>query len=310
MSGKPHSADWFGETRNFWWNHDFLRLMSVRWDLANVKKALDVGCGIGVWGRCLAPFLPSDCVLTGIDRESRWIEEARKRSAGIENIKALFQQGEAERLPFLDNSFDLVTCQTLLIHIKDPVAVIREMIRVLVPGGLLVIVEPSNIATSASSIDLKTPISELIGLLEFQLICERGKMNLGEGFNSAGPCVAGWLSELDIEDIKSYMSDKTSMFMPPYESARERAIIREVGEMSQRDFWIWNREDALRYFLAGGGIQDAFDARWSMALAKVQEVLSEIQKGTLRSTSAPIILLVSGRKKKPNSRLDPTGSSR
>jgi SAM-dependent methyltransferase len=198
----------------------------------------------------------------------------------------------------------------LLIHIKDPVAVIREMIRVLVPGGLLVIVEPSNIATSASSIDLKTPISELIGLLEFQLICERGKMNLGEGFNSAGPCVAGWLSELDIEDIKSYMSDKTSMFMPPYESARERAIIREVGEMSQRDFWIWNREDALRYFLAGGGIQDAFDARWSMALAKVQEVLSEIQKGTLRSTSAPIILLVSGRKKKPNSRLDPTGSSR
>ena len=165
MSEKPHSADYFGETRDFWWNRDFLELMSVRWDLAKVKKALDVGCGIGHWGRCLAPFLPSDCVLTGIDRESRWIEEARKRSAGIENISVLFQQSEAERLPFLDNSFDLVTCQTVLIHMKDPVAVIREMRRVLVPGGLLVIVEPNNIATSISNIDLKTPISEVMGLL-------------------------------------------------------------------------------------------------------------------------------------------------
>ena len=302
MSEKPHSADYFGETRDFWWNRDFLKLMSVRWDLAKVKKALDVGCGIGHWGRCLAPFLPSDCVLAGIDRESRWIEEARKQGAGIENIKVVFQQGEAERLPFLDNSFDLVTCQTVLIHMKDPVAVIREMMRVLVPGGLLVIVEPNNIATSISNIDLKTPISEVIGLLELQLICERGKMNLGEGFNSAGPCVAGWLSELDIEEIESYMSDKTAMLLPPYVSARERAIIREAGEMSQRDFWIWNREDALRYFLAGGGIQDAFDARWNMARARVKETLSEIQKGTLRDTSAPIILLVSGRKKMPGAK--------
>ena len=297
MSEKPHSADYFGESRDFWWNRDFLELMSVRWNLDRVRQALDVGCGLGHWGRCLAPFLPPGCVLTGIDREPRWIEEARKRSAGLGNIEAIYQQGEAERLPFPDNHFDLVTCQTVLIHVSDPVAVIREMRRVLVPGGLLVIVEPNNTAANLSGIELQKPISELLSLLEFQLICERGKMKLGEGFNSTGPYVAGWLSELGLEQIETYLSDQTTMLMPPYASARERAIIREAGEMSQRRFWIWNRDDTLRYFLAGGGDQDTFEARWNRALAGDQEMLAGLQQKTLRATFTPICLLVSGRKK-------------
>jgi SAM-dependent methyltransferase len=306
MSAQPHSADYFGDTRDFWWNRDFLELMSVRWNLTTVKRALDVGCGIGHWGRCLAPFLPSDCVLTGIDRETRWIEEARKRSAVSGNATALFQQGEAEQLPFPDNSFDLVTCQTLLIHVRDPVTVIREMIRVLTPGGRLVIAEPNNVAANLNGIELQRPINELIGLLEFHLVCERGKMNLGEGFNSAGPCVSGWLSELDVDHIESYLSDKTIMLLPPYRSAHERAMIREMDEMSQRHFWIWNREDTLRYFLAGGGALDAFDARWRLALARDQEILCRIQKGTLSATFAPVCLLVSGRKKNPDQAPEPT----
>jgi 2-polyprenyl-3-methyl-5-hydroxy-6-metoxy-1,4-benzoquinol methylase len=54
VSEKPHSADYFGATRDFWWNHDFLELMSARWRLAAVRSVLDVGCGVGHWGRCLA----------------------------------------------------------------------------------------------------------------------------------------------------------------------------------------------------------------------------------------------------------------
>jgi hypothetical protein len=42
MTKKPHSADYFGDTRDFWWNHDFLKLMSARWNLADVRRALDV----------------------------------------------------------------------------------------------------------------------------------------------------------------------------------------------------------------------------------------------------------------------------
>jgi hypothetical protein len=35
---KPHSADYFVESRNHWWNQDFLELMAKRWDLSNVSS--------------------------------------------------------------------------------------------------------------------------------------------------------------------------------------------------------------------------------------------------------------------------------
>ena len=296
MNNQPHSADYFGDTRDFWWNRDFLELMAARWNLASVRKALDVGCGIGHWGRCLAPLLPAGCELIGLDREVQWVEEAQRRSAGIENIVVSFQQGEAERLPFPNGSFDLVTCQTVLIHVKDPVAVIREMIRVLVPGGLLVIVEPNNFASSASTFDMQRPIEKFIRFLEFQMICERGKMILGEGFNSIGTFIPGWLSELGIEHIESYVSDKTTRLAPPYTSAHERALVRECEEIAERQFWIWNREDTLRYFVAGGGLVDTFEHRWREALARDVDFLNGLKRGERRDTFAPVCLLTSGRK--------------
>jgi len=273
--------------------------MSVRWKLSAVTTVLDVGCGVGHWSRCLAPLLPPSYQITGIDRESRWIEEARQQSTKLGHVSLSFCQGEAERLPFSDETFDLVTCQTVLIHVKDPVAVIREMIRVLTPGGLLVIVEPNNSASNASSIDLQQPISEVLSLLELQLTCERGKMQLGEGSNSLGPFVAGWLSELNMGQIESYLSDKTTMLLPPYASAQEQAVIHEMREMDQRQFWMWNRDDTLRYYLSGGGKPETFDALWNNALAHRQSLLENAEDGRLRSTFAPVCLLISARKPVP-----------
>lgn len=298
MSDKPHSADYFGDSRDFWWNRDFLQLMSARWKLCAVTTVLDVGCGVGHWSRCLAPLLPPSCQITGIDRESRWIEEARKRSAETGSVSISFCQGEAEHLPFPDGTFDMVTCQTLLIHIKDPVAAIREMIRVLTPGGMLVIVEPNNIASNASIIDLQQPISDVLNLLELQMTCERGKRQLGEGFNSLGPFVAGWLSELKLEQIQSYLSDKTTMLLPPYSSAQEQTILRETRERYERQFWMWSRDDTLRYFLNGGGSREAFDALWNHALAHHQALIEKSEIGHLRATFVPVCVLVSGRKQR------------
>jgi len=152
MTDKPHSADCFGDARDFWWNRDFLELMGRRWGLSAVKSVLDVGCGVGHWGRCLAPLLSADCTLTGIDREPQWVDEARKRSAVLGKRAVSFVQGDAERLPFADESFDMVTCQTVMIHLKDPRVAMAEMIRVLRPGGLLVIAEPNNTLVNFSNI--------------------------------------------------------------------------------------------------------------------------------------------------------------
>ena len=57
-----------------------------------------------------------------------------------------FQAGRAESLPFPDGSFDLVTCQTVLIHVREPSVALREYLRVVRPGGRLLLIEPNNAA--------------------------------------------------------------------------------------------------------------------------------------------------------------------
>ena len=76
-----HSAEYFGEQRDFWWNQDFVALMAKRWKLGDVKMALDVGCGVGHWGRVILPHLPPEARLFGVDREPAWVKEAADRAA-------------------------------------------------------------------------------------------------------------------------------------------------------------------------------------------------------------------------------------
>src|SRR5688572_26791078 len=177
-----HSAEYFGDTRDDWWNLDFLRLMAARWKLDAVGDALDVGCGVGHWGLLLASVLPEDARITGIDREPTWIAEARARSLarGL-GERCSYQQGVAERLPFPDDTFDLTTCQTVLIHLADPAAAIAEMVRVTRPGGLVAVAEPNNLteALLLDSISNRASIDDVVELVRFQLTCERGKAALG-----------------------------------------------------------------------------------------------------------------------------------
>lgn len=86
-----HSAEHFGDTRDHWWNHDFLQLMAKRWRLDAVRDVLDVGCGVGHWAMLLASVLPEHVRVTGIDREPGWVEQAsaRARARGLDEIVEL-----------------------------------------------------------------------------------------------------------------------------------------------------------------------------------------------------------------------------
>ena len=121
-------AGFTGEWRDLFWNHDFLSLMARRWRLAEVRDALDVGCGAGHWGRALIKHLPAAARVTGVDLEARFCELARHEAAARGLDERLdYLQGGVEALPFPADSFDLVTCQTLLIHVADVEAALTEM---------------------------------------------------------------------------------------------------------------------------------------------------------------------------------------
>src|SRR5882724_8608092 len=205
-----HSAEHFGDTRDHWWNLDFLRLMAKRWKLDAVRDLLDVGCGVGHWGMLLASVMAEDVRVTGIDREPSWVAEATARATarGIGG-RFSYRLGEAERLPFPDDSFDLATCQTVLIHLSDPAAAIAEMRRVTKPGGLIAVAEPNNLTESLllDSVSNQANIDEIVELVRFQLTCERGKVALGEGDNSLGDRVPGLFVVHGPLEIEAHLID-------------------------------------------------------------------------------------------------------
>lgn len=280
---KLHSEEYFGDQRNFWWNQDFMELMAQRLQLQNVKMGLDVGCGVGHWGRTIYKLLDDDATLMGIDQEEKWIRQAQEiaKKKPYDESKLTYQVATAEQLPFDDNLFDLVTCQTVLIHVKEPKLVIAEMLRVLKPGGTILLVEPNNQATAMvrGSHKLEQTIESRLNIIKFQMICEKGKETLGLGFNSIGDMVPLFLYELGIHKVKIYQTDKAFAVMPPYATPAEQVMVEQTKDWAQRNFWIWDQEDTHKYFIAGGGSEEEFIQLWDEVIEINKKLLSSIDEG-------------------------------
>ena len=107
------------------------------WLGARVRgRVLEVAIGTG---RSL-PFYPADTRVTGVDLSPEMLAIARKR-AGDEGRAVELMEGDAERLPVADASFDTVLCALSLCSIPRPAAAIAEMRRALVPGGRLLLLD-------------------------------------------------------------------------------------------------------------------------------------------------------------------------
>ena len=294
-----HSAEYFGDARDHWWNRDFLELMARRFRLDAVREALDVGCGVGHWGLALAPVLPAGARVTGVDREPAWVEQATARALehGLAE-RCSYLLGDAERLPFPDGSFDLTTCQTLLIHLRDPSVALGEMIRVTRPGGLVLAAEPNNLmeALLLDSISNQASVDELVELVRFQLTCERGKVALGEGDNSLGDRVPGLFAAQGLTDVEAYVNDKATAIFPPYSSDEQRAFTDDARDRDARGLWNWSEPETRRFFLAGGGRESDFAAHFARGLAARRKIVRGLADGTYHGASGGGFFVVGGRK--------------
>ncbi|WP_407569839.1 class I SAM-dependent methyltransferase [Deinococcus altitudinis] len=102
------------------------------------ERALDVATGTGNTAFAVAGFAQQ---VTGLDVSPGMLAQARTRAEreGVDNVS--FQEGSAEHLPFPDAGFDLVTSRHAPHHFRDLGAFLREVRRVLKPGGRLVIAD-------------------------------------------------------------------------------------------------------------------------------------------------------------------------
>lgn len=92
------------------------------------ERVLEIGCGSG----CdLLQFAKYGAIATGVDIGERHLELARERVGGLADV----QRASACKLPFADHSFDYVYSHGVLHHIDRPELAVRELLRVLRPGG-------------------------------------------------------------------------------------------------------------------------------------------------------------------------------
>ena len=98
-------------------------------------QVLEIGCGLGTDG---AQFAEAGADYTGVDLTEAAVELARKRFE-LFNLPGTFQTADAESLDFVDEGFDLVYSHGVLHHTPDIEKAIREIHRVLRPGGRAVV---------------------------------------------------------------------------------------------------------------------------------------------------------------------------
>src|SRR5207247_11185257 len=103
-------------------------------ELRSQDRFLDVGCGTGAAVRQAAATASR---AVGLDLSPAMLERAEQLAEGIDGVE--FRLAESSELPFEDGAFTAVLCTSSFHHYPDPEASVREMARVLGPGGRIVI---------------------------------------------------------------------------------------------------------------------------------------------------------------------------
>ncbi|MEB4867636.1 demethylmenaquinone methyltransferase [Priestia megaterium] len=122
------------------WRKDTMKRMNVQ----KGKKALDVCCGTADWTLAMAEAVGETGEAVGLDFSQNMLKigEEKVKNSPFSNITLL--HGNAMELPFEDNSFDYVTIGFGLRNVPDYLQVLKEMQRVVKPGGKVVCLETSQ----------------------------------------------------------------------------------------------------------------------------------------------------------------------
>jgi SAM-dependent methyltransferase len=109
-------------------------------NITGSTRILGVGCGAGGVTRLLAEAGRADSYITALDVESDFLAAAKKLLKDMP-YAITYQAGSLDELPFAEGQFELIWCSRVVHHMRDQLAAVRELRRVLKPGGRLVLRE-------------------------------------------------------------------------------------------------------------------------------------------------------------------------
>jgi arsenite methyltransferase len=114
------------------------------------ERVLDLGSGAGTDSLVAAQMVGEEGRVTGVDMTPQMLAKARAAAAEMDAGNVEFVEGEAEKLPFEDGSFDVVVSNGVIDLIPDKDAVFSDLYRVLAPGGRMQIAD----------VTIQNPVSE------------------------------------------------------------------------------------------------------------------------------------------------------
>lgn len=298
----PHSQAHLNEAREYWWNEDYLELLAQRLELHECRTLADIGCGQGSMALRLARYLPEGAAVTGVDIERVYVKKAAqlaRKNKRLQHVNFEFQQGSAYQIPLADASQEVTVCQTLLIHMEDPKAVLEEMMRVTKPGGLIMAMEPNNLVSNLmldkySETDLNIPA--MLEALEVRLRIEQGKKVLGEGFNSLGDVLPDLFQQVGLGEPDVWLSDKATPLIPPYDTREKRVRAAQLIDWLENNLGGYNFQDNFRYYKAGGGKKATFESYWQQVEMAKFTMLKQLKEQQYYSSGGNMMYIVVGYK--------------
>jgi demethylmenaquinone methyltransferase / 2-methoxy-6-polyprenyl-1,4-benzoquinol methylase len=197
--GLPSRYDQLSAALSFWqdprWRRALVDEVAPRAD----DRILDVATGTGMVAAELRRR--ADCSVVGLDQSPEMLAGARARFAK-DGARVELVEGQAEQLPFEDESFDALTFTYLLRYVDDPPATLRELARVVRPGGRVASLEfgvpPRRVPREAWR------FYTAIGLPTLGRIASREWAEVGRFL---GPSIRGFYERNPLERIVGYWED-------------------------------------------------------------------------------------------------------
>jgi ubiquinone/menaquinone biosynthesis C-methylase UbiE len=115
-------------------------------NLDGCRRILDAGCGDGRYTRHILRRADADAFIAAFDLSRRMLVRARRR---LKSPRVQHATADLTRLPYADGFFDAVVCGWVLEHLPDPLPGLRELARVLQPGGKMLLMTTEDTFTGS-----------------------------------------------------------------------------------------------------------------------------------------------------------------
>lgn len=197
------------EARLGLWNDDYMQfLIQTVWKITEPVNIVDFGCGLGFLGYYLLPKMPEGSTYTGIDIESKLIEEAGNffENSGLQatfKVQDLF-----DYIP--EKKYNIAICQAVLIHIPRAQTILEKMIQSVTDGGKVICIEPNwNVLRAGSFTDGASP-DEIPDLGQLQKSYAEEFAN-DEVDRCIGTKIPVYMTKMGLKDVNARVNDRVAL---------------------------------------------------------------------------------------------------